>query len=310
MQHDLVEVQKNVELTFGKENINQRLMDEYREATDQIQDKGAECIQAWLNEWEDWHSSIQQRTEPYRDYSTDQLKKLVLKIFCVTIKFKQITTFSNVVGICSGMMEGINKLEKVKNSADILSVLHNACFYTISKEEKYGQLMLVSDYVLSDNLQGYIDQCKFLPPMVVKPNIVKDNNETGLLVVKKHVMCGKKDGKHSNDVCLDNLNKLNQIPLTLNLEFLTKYSEVPTYKDNENDPQQKKAEKYEDWERFVKDSYKVYRDLVNLGNEYYITHKCDSRGRTYAQGYHVNPQGNAFRKAIIDFAEQEKVTGI
>jgi len=39
-----------------------------------------------------------------------------------------------------------------------------------------------------------------------------------------------------------------------------------------------------------------------------LTHKYDKRGRCYSQGYHVNPQGNDWNKAVIEFAEKEPVT--
>jgi DNA-directed RNA polymerase len=45
-----------------------------------------------------------------------------------------------------------------------------------------------------------------------------------------------------------------------------------------------------------------------LGNEFYLTHRYDKRGRCYAQGYHVNPQGNDWNKAVIELAEKEVVT--
>ena len=44
------------------------------------------------------------------------------------------------------------------------------------------------------------------------------------------------------------------------------------------------------------------------GNHFYLTHRYDKRGRTYAQGYYINPQGNEWNKAVLEFADKEIVT--
>jgi DNA-directed RNA polymerase len=38
-----------------------------------------------------------------------------------------------------------------------------------------------------------------------------------------------------------------------------------------------------------------------------MTHKYDKRGRTYSQGYHIQPQGSDWNKAVIEFADKEIV---
>lgn len=59
----------------------------------------------------------------------------------------------------------------------------------------------------------------------------------------------------------------------------------------------------------MQDSYKVCRELIAKGNKFWMTHRPDFRGRLYSQGYHVNTQGNSFRKAIVELAEPEIVEG-
>jgi len=50
--------------------------------------------------------------------------------------------------------------------------------------------------------------------------------------------------------------------------------------------------------------------MVSQGNEFYLTNKVDKRGRIYSQGYHINTQGTSFKKAMIDLAHEELVTGM
>ena len=53
----------------------------------------------------------------------------------------------------------------------------------------------------------------------------------------------------------------------------------------------------------------VMEALFMMGNEFYLTHRYDKRGRCYAQGYHVTTQGNPWNKAVIEFAHEELATG-
>lgn len=61
----------------------------------------------------------------------------------------------------------------------------------------------------------------------------------------------------------------------------------------------KAFEKYDRTAKDVLDHVRIH------GNEFYLTHRYDTRGRTYSQGYHVNPQGNDWNKAIVEFAKEE-----
>ena len=64
------------------------------------------------------------------------------------------------------------------------------------------------------------------------------------------------------------------------------------------------------WETFKGTSAEMYMEMVNAGNEFHLTHKVDKRGRIYSCGFHINTQGNAYKKASIDLAKEEIVTGI
>ena len=61
------------------------------------------------------------------------------------------------------------------------------------------------------------------------------------------------------------------------------------------------------FEKFDSTCRHIYRLMYEAGNRFYLTHKVDKRGRTYAQGYHVNTQGAAWNKATIELADMEVV---
>ena len=63
-----------------------------------------------------------------------------------------------------------------------------------------------------------------------------------------------------------------------------------------------------DFKKLVKDSEKVYDYLLSNNNTFYFVWRYDARGRMYSQGYHVNIQSNAYRKAMLDFKDKTLIT--
>jgi DNA-directed RNA polymerase len=47
--------------------------------------------------------------------------------------------------------------------------------------------------------------------------------------------------------------------------------------------------------------------LAVADDRFYLTNKYDKRGRTYSQGYHVNPQGADWNKGVIELADKELI---
>ena len=85
------------------------------------------------------------------------------------------------------------------------------------------------------------------------------------------------------------LDKLNSLAFTvLNFE--------------EPEPLKKDDEKHKKWLVRSKIRPKLAKKKL------YFDWHSDYRGRMYAGGYHMNPQGNEYEKSIIAFAEPEKIT--
>jgi DNA-directed RNA polymerase len=81
-------------------------------------------------------------------------------------------------------------------------------------------------------------------------------------------------------------------------------------------PKRKNGEGFEEFQKrqkqaqvFYETSYEVMQGLLTLGNEFWITNKYDRRGRTYSIGYHINPQGTDYNKAVLELSRKEVITG-
>jgi len=295
---ELVNHQRIVEQTYSKKNINDIVMADIlgdAELTQKI-DNAVILVKDWLNQ--SYYQSKQDRLD---ELATRDIREIVEQIVVVTIRVNEPQLFTSVVGLVTGALGMTSKIDGTKTAAELLAIISDTDLFHIYKpDSKFDSLHLVSPYILEEDTLHFIEKTKYLPPMVTEPNIVSNNFDNAYLTEASPMILGK-GAYHENDICLDSISKFNQVPLSLNVELLTSLSERP--KRNFTDP-----EKKEQWLHFVKDSYVTYRDLIQVGNQLWLTHKVDKRGRTYSQGYHCSTQGNEFRKAIIEFHHKEVIT--
>ena len=161
-------------------------------------------------------------------------------------------------------------------------------------------------YDITQDVQDDLDRYQFPLPMVVEPRELKTNNDTGYFTSRNSVIL--KDNHHNKDVCLDHLNHMNRIRLTLNNEVAAfienKWRNLDKPKPGEDRKDfDRRRRAFEKYDRTARD---VMSHLDIAGDEgFFLTHKYDKRGRVYCQGYHVNYQGNTWNKAVIEFANQE-----
>jgi hypothetical protein len=163
-------------------------------------------------------------------------------------------------------------------------------------------------YEIGARLQAELDRFQYPLPMVIPPKILKKNRDSGYLTGKGSVIL--RDNHTDEDVCLDHLNRMNQVKLALNLDVAqtiqNKWRNLDKQKSDETyDDFKKRKKAFEKYDRVAKD---VLGILTHEKNEIYLTHKYDKRGRTYCQGHHVSYQGTDWNKAIIELAEKELVT--
>ena len=165
--------------------------------------------------------------------------------------------------------------------------------------------VFVTRYETSPEVQQELDRYQYPLPMLIPPREIVDNRTSGYLNHECSVIL--KDNHTEDDVCLDHLNRLNSIPLSIDMDTVSmiqnKWKKLDKRKNGEtHDEFNKRKRAFAKYDR-------VSRDILNLfhqqGNVLYLTHRYDKRGRTYCQGYHVNYQGTAWNKAVIRFVQTE-----
>lgn len=171
-----------------------------------------------------------------------------------------------------------------------------------------GLRLFIVRYDISQDVQDDLDKYQYPLPMIVPPKPINTNEDTGYFTSKNSVIL-KHNNHHNDDVCLDHLNRINHIQLSINADtaalIKNQWRNLDKPKPGEDRKEyQARVKAFEKYDRTSKD---VIAHLEIAGNVFYLTHKFDKRGRVYAQGYHVNYQGNTWNKAVIEFANGEIV---
>lgn len=160
---------------------------------------------------------------------------------------------------------------------------------------------------ISDDVQLEIDSYQYPLPMVITPSPVLKNRDTGYLLTSGSIILKKNHTE--DDVCLDHINRMNSIKLSINWDVANmvknQWRNLDKCKEGEtNQDYQKRVKAFNKYDTTAKD---VMTLLTQEGNEFHLTHKYDKRGRTYSQGYHCNYQGTSWNKAVLEFADKELI---
>lgn len=163
----------------------------------------------------------------------------------------------------------------------------------------------VVKFDLTEKLQQKLKMYTYPLPMLEHPRTVRNNAETGYLTIRGSLLL--KQNHHDEDICLDHINRMNDIRLKLNPDIVAfvenQWNNLDKRKPGETQDQYNARK--EAFKKFDVESRDVIRGLMAAGDSFWLTHKYDKRGRTYCQGYHVNYQGNDWCKAVVEFADEE-----
>ena len=259
--------------------------------------KGVELVNAFMN----------QSYYPSKDARIDQLKLLetstiVMELFIGIAYLQKPELFTSIMAMLAARLGFNDKEAAVTTVGELLAVLCNTDAFDLLKEHKYAPIQVRSCIALPASVMKHIEESEYLPPMVCIPLELTHNFSSGYLTHNDSLILGS-GNHHDGDICLDVLNTMNQVALRLDTEFLSKVEEEPTFELDD-------AQKARVWHDFKTQSYQFYKLMVDGGNKLYMTHKVDKRGRIYSQGYHITTQGTAFKKAMLEFANEQLVQGV
>lgn len=284
---------------YNRKHIDTKIRDEILASDDMLSKiaKGVELVTAYKEG--EYYASKAKRVAQLGHMDVEAL---VLDCFVGVSYSVRPELYTSVTAQMAARLNFSDRAEAITTVAELLAVLCATDAFDITKDGKMASLFLVSRINLSDRLMEFIENSQYLPPMVCEPLELSHNHSSGYLTHNDSLVLGS-GNHHDGDLCLDVLNTINKVAFQLDTKFLSTVEEEPTFDLDDQ-------EKADQWRRFKKQSYRFYSLMANQGNRFYFNNKVDKRGRIYACGYHLNPQGTSFKKAMLELANEEVVTGV
>lgn len=198
-----------------------------------------------------------------------------------TIILKEETPIQSYIGLVAYLMN-------TSNEDDIRTIAEMIC---ASKDIEYK--IIKSKSIIVKRIDNNLDilhlinqHKKYYPtPEVLIPDFPKQN-----------CILGNPKNNHNLKLSRKTIDYLASIPLNL-IEEIVKY------------PQQPKADWDDDTLNNFNISQVISREIYDdyLNKTFYFNWKFDKRGRMYPCGYDINPQGDEYHKASIEFAKKKKL---
>jgi len=237
-------------------------------------------------------------------------EEIAVELFYSVLSTLDSVTPIQAVATMLGHRIGLEQLDAVKCGAEILAVCKDAGVYEIlhafSPEHDHDTAVIKPFFKLEDETLQKIHMAMYLPPMTCEPRPWTDNRHGGLLLEDSSAILGEQN-YHGMKQSLDVLNKLQSIAWELNTCMLAE-KELPKETGDITDPVE--LRKIEQHNARCAQSDRVYQYELDNENQFYFVWKFDKRGRQYSQGYDINLQGSEYKKAILQFAKAEILTGV
>jgi len=208
-----------------------------------------------------------------------ELFELVMTLFRITLEGEQ--TYQALIGMVVHKIDCKLELDRATCAADVIGICCNEKLLSMHRQHAgyviYTEFELDLEFPEIDKHQILFD----------KPSLKTTNQ-----------LLGGRLKYHSEFTCLEHLNKMNQIALTLDTDLISMIKEEPPGELETED-------QLEQWKAFVEESNTKYAQAA--GKKFYLEWSADLRGRCYSAGYYINPQGSSFKKAICQLAKKERL---
>lgn len=287
------------EYKFARAHIDKYMRDYVLNDEDVIPllDEGVKLLTDYVNT-EYSYDSKNRRVEAVRSMN---LRDIVIEITVASAYAQQEELLATFAAKIAGILKFDDKVDSVTTVAEMIVVLCETNLYDLNKSSKFDSWYIVSNIELSHELEQFIENSAYLPPLVHPPEPLKHNRQSAYLTVGLESVILNK-GHHDGDVCLDVINIMNSVPLSLHTGFLSRVEEEPNTDITALD-------KATSWLKMKAQSHEMYKLMVGQGNRFCMSYNWDRRGRGYAKGYHISPQGSPYKKAMLEFADKEVVEG-
>lgn len=292
--------QENIETQFNRRLIRERIKIDVdtTEGVNEWLKSAVELFEAYRNQTYTYAS----KNERMAHLRTLEAFEIVQAFLYISAEFQKPELLVSVAAQMQGILGFEDQVAGVTTAAEIIAVLAPLNAWEVYKETIASSIKFVSLMPLSDKTNLMIAGGMVLPPMICKPDTLESNYDSGYLTHVESLILGARN-HHNEELGLDVLNTMNSVKLSLCPDFIEACPEEPTFVI-------KDEFQAANWNAFMEQSLNIYQMLLDTGNQFHLTHKVDKRGRIYCSGYHINTQGTSFKKASLDLAKKEQVSGV
>lgn len=290
-------IQEQIEQIFSKTNRDNIVLGELL-TSDWYIEKHMQSCYLFKNYLEKEHTTEEKQArvnkihQEYLDF--EDIEKLVNSIFVTTCQVYANIPLVSVSAMLAPKFSFLPIEDAILSMAEILSILSEVDLYDLYIARN-KQVAMRSRVKLDEEVIKELNTLMYLPPMISPPRIIEKNRDHYHYSLKEESMIlGGHFNHHNGEIGLDVLNTLSQQELLIDMEFV-----------KNNTPVKPEGTVQKDWDSYMEQSNYVYSILAD--NIIYIPFKVDKRGRVYAQGHHVNSQGDDYHKAAIELANKEYV---
>lgn len=263
----------------------------YAEILDQTLEEFTNAVRGIVKYHGIKHYNSKQELLDQWDITPEETIELVVAIF-TTVLVEEEMTIQALSGRLNHKIKLPEMLDRITILADVIGILVNHDLLDMYCTPG-GYLMISSQF----SIEGIPVPEKHVT-LEWRPQPIEGNKrETGSVIL------GGSMNHHERTLRLSHLQRMGQISLCLNRQFIENYDEKPKKEPDDED-------KEHAWERFKENSSLKYQELLDDQNKFYTEYGFDSRGRSYAGAYYLDPQGNSYKKAAIQLANKEVVTGV
>lgn len=299
-----------MEDTYGKHNNHTRILEDIKVGLDKPIAKAIGFIEEYF-EGEYWPSKNERIAKIKHLEPID----IIHKILSLVIPHEHDISYQQVVSPLARYLAYDDIFDGVRTASELVAVVCFSDLYDVipAAESESGSLMIHSNYSLSKETKLKLEKTKYLPPLIVPPEPITSNYCSGYLTKRDSVILGK-GNHHDNPLSLDVLNSLNNIKLSLDvnsLEYEEEYVEpseeaIKIKRLTKEDLAIRKSNHL----RMAETSVEIYNEMLDKGNEFYLTWQYDKRGRVYSAGYAITVQGTDYKKSLLNLTKQELIEGI
>ena len=307
-------LQEKIEKTFSKRFITAAAVDDLLTCESIVNklNRGIEYVNSWLNKDHD----VDKELRLLALLELDKCELVQQTVACISLECQKPMKLVSIASLCARHLNMSDKVEAIHTMAEVIAVLADTDLFDV-KKTKEGWIVL-SRVGLDAEVTQYADNALYLPPLIIKPRKVRHNRDSGYITQRgESLILGFFENHHDDNICLDVLNILNSNEYELDTDFIDNNDmewsepEFEVGKHTHYEEEQITAMSKDYFENYFKEQSKFFFKLMkHHGNSLYITNKVDKRGRVYSQGFHINPQGDSYHKAMLNLKHREIPTGL